>query len=63
MPDRRALMDNDTPIILEILDQRSRVVPRSFKDPHALLNSGTSVPSVVWRVNAGEEGKVDAERL
>jgi hypothetical protein len=56
-------MNDDTPIILEILDQRPRVVPRSLKDPHTLLNSGTSVPSVVWRIDAGEEGKVDAERL
>lgn len=61
MSDRSALVNNNAVVILEVLDQRARVVPSSLKDLHTLLNSSACIARVVWRVDAREEGDVDPE--
>jgi len=63
MPDRGALVNDDTAILFEVLDERSGVVSGGFKDPDAFLNSSPSISWVVRGVNAGKESNVDAERL
>lgn len=63
MTNRSALVNNNAPILLEVLDHRPRIIPRRLKDPHALLNGSTGVARVVWRRNAREERDVHTKGL
>ena len=59
----RAFVDDLDVVLFQQGQPLGRVVPSSLDDLHATVDDGLHVPGVVGRVDDGQKGQIDAERL